>query len=111
MDINTDLVLQNYNKAVFSKETNKLKQAEGLKQADDDNLLQKLADEFVSILIKEMLKSMRNTVPENGLMNGGFAEDVFTDMLDEEYSKNSVKQAAFSSLGRILYEQLKQQEQ
>lgn len=108
MDINTNLVLQNYNKAVSSHETNKLKQMEDLEQANDDKILKELADEFVSILIKEMLKSMRNTVPEDGLMNGGFAEDIFTDMLDEEYSKNSVGQMGFSSLGRILYEQLKQ---
>lgn len=108
MDINTNLVLQNYNKAVSSHETNKLKQMEDLEQANDDKILKELADEFVSILIKEMLKSMRNTVPEDGLMNGGFAEDIFTDMLDEEYSKNSVGQMGFNSLGRILYEQLKQ---
>jgi len=108
MDINTNLVLQNYNKAVSTHETNKLKQIEGLDQANEDKILKELADEFVSILIKEMLKSMRNTVPEGGLMNGGFGEEIFTDMLDEEYSKNSVEQTGFSSLGRILYEQLKQ---
>src|SRR5690554_452795 len=49
--------------------------------------LKLLAEEFTSILLKQMFKSMRNTVFRSELLEGGFAEEVFTDMMDEEISK------------------------
>lgn len=109
MGINRNLIIQNYNKAVINHEMNNFKKTKGFDEVKDDEKLKKIADEFVSILVKQMLKSMRNTVPEGELVNGGFAEDIFTDMLNDEYSKISIGRTGFNSLGRILYEQLKQE--
>lgn len=57
-----------------------------LKNADQ-NVLKEVCLDFEALFIKQMLDSMRKTVPESGMMDGGMAEDVFEDMLYDEYSK------------------------
>ena len=52
---------------------------------------------------------MRDTVPKGELIDGGYAEEVFTDMLDGEISKLGPTDPGFSSLGKLLYEQLREQ--
>ncbi|TGM96702.1 rod-binding protein, partial [Leptospira dzoumogneensis] len=49
-----------------------------------------------SIFVKMMLKEMKSTVHKSGLIDGGYAEEIFEDMLYDEYSKNL---SANSSLG------------
>lgn len=52
--------------------------------------------EFESVFVKMMLKEMKSTVHKSGLIEGGYAEEIFEDMLYDEYSKNL---SANSSLG------------
>lgn len=52
--------------------------------------------EFESMFVKMMLKEMKATVHKSGLIDGGYAEEIFEDMLYDEYSKNL---SANSSLG------------
>lgn len=59
----------------------------------DKNLAEKekleiLAKEFESIFMSQMIRSMRDTVQKSGLFDGGPAEEMFTDMLDEEMARN-----------------------
>jgi Rod binding domain-containing protein len=62
--------------------------------------------EFESIFVKMMLKEMRNSVDKtDSLLSGGWAEDIYTDMLDDEYSKSIAKNAGFG-LADQLYKQL-----
>jgi Rod binding domain-containing protein len=62
--------------------------------------------EFESIFVKMMLKEMRASVDKTeGVINGGWAEDIFTDMLDDEYSKSMASTANFG-LADQLYRQL-----
>lgn len=61
--------------------------------------------EFESIFAKMMLKEMRKSVDKTGLVSGGWAEDIFQDMLDDEYSKSMAKTADFG-LADQLYRQL-----
>lgn len=49
--------------------------------------LKKVAKDFESVIINELLKVMRQSVPKEGLVNGGFGEEIFSSMLDNEYSK------------------------
>jgi peptidoglycan hydrolase FlgJ len=59
--------------------------------------LKQVATEFESLFVKQMLDSMRDTLnKENDLLSGGFAEEVFEDMLYDEYSRMI---AATGSLG------------
>jgi peptidoglycan hydrolase FlgJ len=62
--------------------------------------------EFESIFTKMMLKEMRKSVDKSdSLLNGGWAEDIYQDMLDDEYSKTIAKNAGFG-LADQLYRQL-----
>lgn len=51
-----------------------------------------LSEDFEAIFLQLMLKSMRETVPKSGLVDGGNGEDVFRSMLDSEYAQNMAKQ-------------------
>ena len=61
--------------------------------------------EFQSILFDSMLKSMRKTVQKNDLFSGGYAEEIYTALLDQEYSKILSKHTK-TSLVEALYDQL-----
>ena len=58
--------------------------------------------EFESIFVKMMLKEMHK---KDSLLSGGWAEDIYSDMLDDEYSKSMAKNAGFG-LADQLYKQL-----
>jgi Rod binding domain-containing protein len=62
--------------------------------------------EFESIFVKMMLKEMRNSVDKSdALLSGGWAEDIYQDMLDDQYSKTMANTAGFG-LADQLYRQL-----
>jgi len=103
-------------KVVLDKEAEKLYNKNRVDTASKNRIeeileerLRELAGEFTSILLKQMFSSMRNSVFKSDLLDGGFSEEVFTDMLDEEISKKGSTQQGFNNLGRILYEQLKKE--
>ena len=43
--------------------------------------------DFESIFMLQLMKEMKKTVHKTNLVGGGFAEDIFSDMLDQERSK------------------------
>ena len=65
----------------FGSETPELKNAKSGK-------IKQLANEFESLFLEIVLKSMRETVGKSELVNGGNAEDIYRSMLDQEYAKN-----------------------
>jgi Rod binding domain-containing protein len=73
---------------------------------DKKSKLYEQCQEFESIFVKMMLKEMRNSVDKSdSLLSGGWAEDIYSDMLDDEYSKSIAKKAGFG-LADQLYKQL-----
>ena len=78
------------------------------KPVDKKSKLFEQCQEFESIFVKMMLKEMRNSVDKSdSLVSGGWAEDIYSDMLDDEYSKSMAKSAGFG-LADQLYKQLAQ---
>ena len=67
--------------------------------------LRKACEDFEAIFIKQMLSSMKKTVNRSGLMGGGFAEEIYEDMLYDEYAKKMTKTAGFG-IAKTLYNQL-----
>ncbi len=67
--------------------------------------LKKACGDFEAIFIKQMLDSMRKTVPKDDLLNGGMAEDIFQDMLYDKYAHKMSETAQFG-IKDILYKQL-----
>ncbi len=64
--------------------------------------LKNACSEFESIFMHQMLKEMRKTVDEkNSLVYGGQAEEIFSDMLDQERAKEMK-----IGLGDMMFNQL-----
>jgi flagellar protein FlgJ len=63
--------------------------------------LEKACSDFESIFMHQMLKEMKKTVNKSGFVHGGQAEEIFSDMLDQERSKTMT-----IGLGDILFNQL-----
>ncbi|HXK65704.1 MAG TPA: rod-binding protein, partial [Spirochaetota bacterium] len=73
-----------------------------------DKKLMDVCIEMESLFVYQMLKEMRKTVhKENDLLYGGMAQEIFEDMLYNEYALQMSKTANFG-LAKTLYEQLSQ---
>lgn len=73
---------------------------------NNDKAMEEAIGGFVSLFLQQMFKSMRSTVPEGGIIDGGYGEEIFTEMLDEEISKAGASQDLFKDLNRSIYNQL-----
>ncbi|MDK2855505.1 MAG: hypothetical protein PWQ41_506 [Bacillota bacterium] len=71
----------------------------------NDRALKKACEEFAALFWEQVLRSMRRTVPEGGLLDGGTGEKLFRDLLDAEYARKVAQ--AEGSLAELLYRQLK----
>lgn len=54
-----------------------------------------VASQFEGIFLGYMLKAMRSTVPDGGLLGDSGPHQMFTEMLDQEYVKEASKQWSF----------------
>lgn len=79
--------------------------ARGRRPVDRNSDLYKACVDFESLFIKQMLDVMRKTVKKEGLVDGGMSEEIFTDMLYDEYSKTMAQTSQFG-LARMIYEQV-----
>jgi hypothetical protein len=61
--------------------------------------------EMESIFVKQMLGAMKKNVEKGEFLHGGYAEDIFEDMLYDEYATNMSKNADMG-LAKTLYTQL-----
>lgn len=71
----------------------------------EDRRLRDACFEMESLLVGKMLKEMRKTVHKSGWINGGFAEEIFEDMLYDEYALSLSKNSNLG-LADMLYTQL-----
>lgn len=67
--------------------------------------LRQVSEDFEALMINQMLKEMRKTVNKSGLVDGGMAEQIFEDMLYDEYAKEFSKTKTFG-LADIIYNQM-----
>lgn len=81
---------------ILDSKTDKTKKAAELKKA---------CSAFESLFIEQMLKAMRKNVQKSDLLKGGFAEDVFEDMLYGEYSQKMAESDKFG-LSKMIYESM-----
>lgn len=61
--------------------------------------------EMESIFVARMLKEMRNTVHKNEWLHGGHAEEIFEDMLYDEYAKEISRNSRLG-IADMLYREL-----
>jgi len=62
---------------------------------DKTDKLYEACMELETFLIKNLIKSMRSTVQKTGLINTGYAGEVYEDMLYDEYAKTFAQNASF----------------
>jgi len=70
-----------------------------------DKKLYNACQDFEAIFVNQMLDSMRATLNKHGLLDGGIGENIYQDMLYQQYSQMMAKTAHFG-LARLLYNQL-----
>jgi Rod binding domain-containing protein len=71
------------------------KELSALSRKESPEQVMAAAQSFEAIFVNQLLKSMRATLPEDGLMENSFAKGMFTEMLDKEYAQMSVKSRSF----------------
>lgn len=79
-----------------------VKEASGLKRYRE---IHQAAVKFESIFLKELLKIMRKTVPKSGFLNGGWTEEFYWDMLNQELS-DCMARAGGIGLAKMIYQQM-----
>lgn len=62
---------------------------------DRSSRLYEQCRELETFLVKNMLKSMRSTVEEGGLVEEGFAGQMYNDMLYDEYAASLARNGGF----------------
>ncbi len=75
------------------------------KPIDKQSKLYEVCQDFEALFVKQMLDVMRKTVKKSGLLDGGMAEEIFEDMLYDEYAL-SMSRYARLGLSDMLYKQL-----
>lgn len=97
------------NKANNQSDKNKMENLKSrINNAKEDKSLLKASQEFEALFIQMMLKEMRSTIPEGGLVEKSKGREIFQDMYDQEISK-SISQGGNQGIGlaKLIYEQMK----
>jgi flagellar protein FlgJ len=71
--------------------------------------LREASRQFEAVFLNQMLKAMRETVGDGGLIKKSQGEEVFQGMLDEEWSKSLAGRHGSRGLNEVLYRQLARQ--
>lgn len=67
--------------------------------------VRQVSEDFVSVFMNQVMKSMRATVQENPMMHGDNGEKFFQEMLDTEQSKTLAKGSGYG-LTDLIYESM-----
>ena len=84
--------------------------ASGLRGAasSEDKKLREATLDFETLFIKQMLNSMKKTVNKSGLLDGGMGQEIFEDMLYDEYAKKIASTAGLG-ISDMMFNQLSTQ--
>ncbi|MDA3955314.1 rod-binding protein [Oceanispirochaeta sp.] len=76
--------------------------------ASEMKKLKEACNDFEAIFIKQMLDAMKKTINRSYLTNRNMGEEIFDDMLYDEYSKKMSGTAGLG-IGNMMYQQLSRQ--
>jgi len=82
----------------------------GEKKKVDREKLKKACADFEALLVARMLKLMRQSIPQNGLLQNSPGKEVYQSLMDQELAK-SMSQRGGVGLGEVLYRQVLQREE
>lgn len=99
--------LKGYTSNITNNE-NKLKQTQQkAERTEKQEELLKACQDFEAIFTNIMLKEMRKTVGESGLIEKSRATEMFEEMYDEKLSEEISKGSNGIGVAKMLYEQMK----
>ncbi len=77
---------------------------EGLTEQQQGDLtrLKGLSKDYESFFMKQVVDAMRKTVPKDGYLNGGNAEEIYRSMMDEKLSEQMADKGG-SGIAENLY--------
>jgi flagellar protein FlgJ len=75
----------------------------------DREKLRKACTDFEALFIQEILKFMRQTIPQSALSGPGAGKEVYQSLLDQELSKNLAKKGGLR-IGEMVYRQMSRKE-
>jgi murein DD-endopeptidase MepM/ murein hydrolase activator NlpD len=84
---------------------NKIHAAQSMTGAKQKSELKKAAQDFEAVFLAHMLKVMRETIEESGLLEGGYGKSVYTEMFDQEVSINLAKRGTLG-ISDLIYQKL-----
>jgi Rod binding domain-containing protein len=67
--------------------------------------LREATEEFESLFVSQVVRAMRQTVPESGLMGLNDGQRLFRDLLDGELARHIAHSSEFG-IGEALYQEL-----
>ncbi|MDR1664550.1 MAG: rod-binding protein [Clostridiales bacterium] len=92
----------------FQSVLEKAQQNQSAGDAKRNEEIREACEEFESYFLQMMFREMRKTsFSEGGLFEKSHAEQIFTDMLDEEVSKQSAKHGGIG-IAEMMYKQMTQ---
>lgn len=71
-----------------------------------DQKLHAVTKQLEGVFVQQLFKAMRETVPQDGLTDGGAGEEMFTGMMDENIATHVPEQWGHG-IGESLYRQLR----
>lgn len=84
------------------------KNPEQLADKQRDRQLRQACADFESIILEKFLKMARENAPEDGLLDGGFAEDMYRSLHDQELAQQLAAGPGMG-FGEMLYQQINRQ--
>src|SRR3990172_9199462 len=82
------------------------KQQEALRPGrEEEKKLRKISQEFEAIFLSFMMKSMKKSVPEGGVLPQGAGHDLYRQMFDEEIAR-SLATSKGIGLADVIYREL-----
>ncbi|MEZ0537262.1 rod-binding protein [Caldicellulosiruptoraceae bacterium PP1] len=69
----------------------------------DKEKLKDLCNQFESLLLSQVFKEMRQSIPKSDLIKTGIADDIFNEMFIDEVSQKSSEQGGIG-LSKMLYD-------
>ncbi len=76
----------------------------------DREKLKKACNDFEALFMAQMLKSMRQTIPQTGFLGKGLGDDIYQGLMDQELSQK-LSQSKGLGLGKAIYRQMLKREE
>lgn len=75
------------------------------KSQNGQNTLKKVCIEFEAIFISKLFEGLRKTVDKSGFITGGRAEEIFEDMLYNEYARKMAERQTLG-IAEMMYKRM-----